>query len=255
MLTGQYIQKIYLNECPGEDSYVSRLPVVKNLIKKGGITLHKNVTFFIGENGTGKSTLLEAVAAAYGFNPEGGSRNYSFSTFRSHSPLCENIRLWKGAKSPSDGYFLRAESFYNVASYIEDLDSVPASAPPIKFSYGGRSLHEQSHGESFLSLVLNRFGGNGLYILDEPEAALSPSKQFTLLAQMNHLVNKNSQFIIATHSPILMAFPGADIFVLGDDDIRLTPYEETEHYVLTKQFLNNPGKILRYLFEDGLWDD
>ncbi|MDP4109249.1 MAG: AAA family ATPase [Bacillota bacterium] len=250
-MTGEYIQKIFLSGSFDENSsYVYSLPVIKNLIRMRGITLNRDVTFFAGENGTGKSTLLEAIAAAYGFNPEGGGWNFNFSTYRSHSPLCDSLRLWKGARSPSDGFFLRAESFYNAASYIEELDGIPAFSPPIKYSYGGKSLHEQSHGESFLALILNRFGGNGLYILDEPEAALSPSGQFTLLSQIGNLVKKRSQFIIATHSPILLAYPDADIFVLSEDDIRLTPYEETEHYVLTREFLNNPRKILKHLLQD-----
>ena len=202
-----------------------------------------------GENGSGKSTLLEAVAVAYGFNPEGGTKNYMFSTFESHSPLHEYIRLAKGVKKAKDGYFLRAESFFNVATYIEELDR-EGGGPPVKNSYGGKSLHEQSHGESFLSLVRNRFGGNGLYILDEPEAALSPANQLTLLAQMDYLVKRSSQFIIATHSPILMAYPGADIFILSDDDIRRTPYRETGHYMITKQFLNNTENVLKRLLEE-----
>ncbi|MDD4716374.1 MAG: AAA family ATPase, partial [Oscillospiraceae bacterium] len=205
------------------------------------------VTFFVGENGTGKSTLLEAIAVACGFNAEGGTRNFNFATEETHSDLCRYLTVCKGVKRPKDGFFLRAESFYNVASEIDKLDQI---SPLIDY-YGGKSLHKQSHGESFMSLVLNRFGGNGIYILDEPEAALSPSRQMTLLAAIDSLVKDDSQFIIATHSPILMAYPDADIFVLTDDDIRLTPYEETEHYTLTKQFLNNPHKMLRYLLEDN----
>jgi predicted ATPase len=219
VLSRQYISKLYLDDkiAGMNDSYIFSLPVVKNLIKKHEIVLDKSVTFFIGENGSGKSTLLEAIAVAYGFNPEGGTRNYNFSTFQSHSPLCDYIHLSKGVQKPKDGYFLRAESFYNVASYIEELDS-GGGGPLIKDSYGGKSLYEQSHGESFLSLVLNRFGGNGMYILDEPEAALSPTNQLTLLAQFDYLVKKSSQLIIATHSPILLAYPDSDIFVLTDDD-------------------------------------
>ncbi len=250
-MNDQYIRKIYLDKDVDEGrSYVFRLPVVRNLAKKGEIEFNKKVTFFIGENGSGKSTLLEAIAVAYGFNPEGGSKNFNFSTYTSHSPLHGKLHLTRGVRRPSDGYFLRAESFYNVASYIEDLDRELAGAPMIKDSYGGKSLHEQSHGESFLSLVLNRFGGKGLYILDEPEAALSPSKQLTLLAQIDYLAGENSQFIIATHSPMLIAYPHADTYVLTDDDIELTPYQQTEHFILTKQFLNNPERMLKHLLED-----
>ncbi len=218
--------------------YPFSLPFVQGLEP---LKLKSNVTFLVGDNGTGKSTLLEAIAVNYGFNPEGGSKNFDFSTSETHSSLYEHITLSKGSQRPKDGFFLRAESFYNVASEIDQLE--------LHTQYGGKSLHEQSHGESFLSLITNRFWGNGLYILDEPEAALSPQRQLTLLASMGQLVNKNSQFIIATHSPILMAFPHAQIFVLSDEGLALTPYKETEHYLLTKQFLENPEAILRHLID------
>lgn len=247
MFSELYIEDIRLKKREQPDSYVFRLPVVRNL---GVLRLQKRVTFIAGENGTGKSTLLEAVAVAFGFNAEGGSRNFAFSTYASHSALSDFLLLGKGVKRPKDGYFLRAESFYNVASYIEELDSQPAAAPLIKESYGGNSLHNQSHGESFLSLVLNRFGGNGLYILDEPEAALSPSRQLTLLARIHALTEQNSQFLIATHSPILMAYPDADIFVLKEDGIFLTPYRETDNYRITKEFLEQPERMLKVLFEE-----
>lgn len=247
MFSDLYIDGIKIHLNAGEnDSYIFSLPVVKNLISKKQLLFNKKVTFFVGENGTGKSTLLEAIAVAFGFNAEGGTRNFNFSTEETHSDLCRYLTVCKGGKRPKDGFFLRAESFYNVASEIDKLDQIS----PLIDCYGGKSLHKQSHGESFMSLVLNRFGGNGIYILDEPEAALSPSRQMTLLAAIDSLVKDDSQFIIATHSPILMAYPDADIFVLTDDDIRLTPYEETEHYTLTKQFLNNPQKMLRYLLDD-----
>ncbi len=225
-----------------DDNYIFHLPVVKNL---STLDFNKRVTFLVGENGTGKSTLLEAMAIAYGFNPEGGSRNFNFSSASTHSELYRYLTVVKGVKRPKDGFFLRAESFYNVASEIDRLDEIA----PLLGSYGGRSLHHQSHGESFMSLMLNRFGGNGLYILDEPEAALSPWRQMACLAQINELVKQNSQFIIATHSPILMAYPEADIFVLSDEAISLTPYQETDHYILSRQFLNNPAKILKHLLE------
>lgn len=232
-----------------EDSYVFSLPVVKHL---GELTLRSPVTIFAGENGTGKSTLLEAVAVGYGFNPEGGTRNYNFASRETHSVLYRYLTLVKGVRMPRDGFFLRAESFYNVASEAERLDEEDrmSGMRPLLDSYGGQSLHNQSHGESFMSLMLHRFGGHGLYILDEPEAALSPARQFTLLARIAELVRLKSQFIIATHSPIVMTYPGADIFVLTEDGIRLTPYEETEHYRLTKQFLDNPERMLKYLCEE-----
>ena len=241
-----YISEIIKNTDETNNSiYPFSLPIIKNLEK---LKLESNITFFVGENGTGKSTLLEAIAVNYGFNPEGGSRNFNFSTTTSHSELYKYITLAKGAYRPKDGYFLRAESFYNVASEIERLDEIAAAAPPIKEAYGGKSLHEQSHGESFFSLMMNRLSGSGLYILDEPEAALSPSRQMALLSRMNDLEKSNSQFIIATHSPILLAYPDSQIFVLSDDKITLTPYKETEHYIITKQFINNPEGMLTHLF-------
>jgi predicted ATPase len=235
-----FIERIKLNTSkPPDDSYVFELAVVKKL---DIMQLNKRVTFFTGENGTGKSTFLEAIAVSCGFNAEGGTKNFNFASKETHSHLYKYITVSKGVKKPNDGFFLRAESFYNAASYIDELGIID--------SYGGKSLHNQSHGESFLSLVINRFGGNGLYILDEPEAALSPSSQFTLLAQINNLVKKNSQFIIATHSPILLGYPDADIFVFKDTGIEITPYQETEHYILTKQFLDNRERMLKYLFEE-----
>lgn len=227
-------------EAAPDDNYIFQLPVVKNL---STLDFNKRVSFLVGENGTGKSTLLEAIAIAYGFNPEGGSINFNFSSAATHSQLYRYLTVVKGVKRPKDGFFLRAESFYNVASEVDRLDEIM----PLLGSYGGKSLHHQSHGESFMALMLNRFGGNGLYILDEPEAALSPSRQLACLAQIDELVQQNSQFIIATHSPILMAYPGADIFVLSDDAISLTPYQETDHYILSREFLNHPAKILKHL--------
>ena len=227
------------DKVPSFDDYPYCLPVVRNLTN---IEFHPSVTFIVGENGTGKSTLLEAIAVASGFNPEGGSRNFNFSTRASHSPLHEVLNLSKGIKRPRDGFFLRAESFFNVATEIERLG--------VSDSYGGRSLHELSHGESFLTLVMERFSGNGLYLLDEPEAALSPSRQLALLSRLHQLVKLNSQFIIATHSPILMAYPDASIYALGSDSIREVEYTDTEHYAVTRQFLNNHKAMLADLLKD-----
>lgn len=232
-----------------DGTYISKILVVKHLKKLKKIEFTKPVTFFVGENGTGKSTLLESIAVAYGFNAEGGSRNFNFSTYSSYSMLHNYIKLVKGIVRPKDGYFLRAESFYNVATNIEELDKIPSASPKIKESYGGKSLHEQSHGESFLSLILNRFGGDGMYILDEPEAALSPTRQMMLLSQLDNLVNKNSQFIIATHSPILLAYPNADIYQLDEEGIKLVEYKQTDTYNITKQFLDNPERMLKYLLD------
>ena len=227
------------DKVPSFTEYPYCLPVIRNLSK---IEFHPNVTFIIGENGTGKSTLLEAIAVAWGFNPEGGTRNFRFATRPSHSALHDVLVLSKGLKLPRDGFFLRAESFFNVATEIERLG--------VTGSYGGRSLHEQSHGESFLTLVTERFGGNGLYFLDEPEAALSPSRQLSLLARLHQLVQANSQFIIATHSPILMAYPHATIFQLTDGAITKIKYTDTEHYAVTREFLNKPEVMLKELLKD-----
>lgn len=226
---------------PDESSYLSKLPVVKHLAEMDMLPFSKPVTFLEGENGTGKSTLLEAIAVASGFNAEGGSRDFFFSTRDSHSDLYEHITLIRTV-SPKDGFFLRAESFYNTASYLDRNSKLDR--------YGGVSFHAQSHGESFLSLVTHRFEGNGLYLLDEPEAALSPQKLLSLICAIDHLVKKNSQFIISTHSPILMAYPKAGILQLSDEGIQEVSYRETEHYQLTKQFLDDPERMMKYLLQE-----
>ena len=204
----------------------------------------KKVTFFVGENGSGKSTLLEAIAYHVGLNPEGGTRNTLFSTVDTHSELFKYTRLIRSAKYPKDSYFLRAESFYNLASYMDD------GRQEFLWTYGGKSLHEQSHGESFMATMTNKLRGAGIYLFDEPEAALSPSRQLAALAAFHKLVNLESQLIIATHSPILMAYPGALIYHFSENGIEPIDYADTEHYTITKEFLNKPDKMLRYLFED-----
>jgi len=228
------------------DAFPFCLPVVKHLKT---LEFHPKVTYLVGENGTGKSTLLEAIAIAAGFNAEGGSKNFNFSTRRTHSVLDEYIMLGRSADREKTGYFLRAESFYNVASEIDRMDEDPDSGgPPLRFSYGGKSLHEQSHGEAFLSLVQHRFGANGLYILDEPEAALSPARQMSVLLKIYELAEHNNcQFIIATHSPILMAYPGALLYSLSVEGIDAMEWRDTEHYKLTKSFLDRPDVFLHHL--------
>ena len=243
-----YIDHIILNSPIADSSYLTKLPAVKHLTKEGKLSFNNKVTFFVGENGTGKSTLIEAIAVAFGFNPEGGSKNFKFSTNNSHSDLCKHLTVSR-SQYPKDGYFLRAESFYNVASNIDELDEQPAASPRIIEGYGGVSLHKQSHGESFMSLVQNRFFGNGIYILDEPEAALSPSRLLTLIAEINTLVKDNSQFIIATHSPILLAFPNAEILEFSDDGIKSINYQDCEHYKITRHFLEDPQRTFKYLLE------
>ena len=239
--------RLLRDKVPSFDQFPFSLPAVRNL---DTLILHPSVTFIVGENGSGKSTLLEAIAIVLGFNPEGGTRNFNFATRASHSDLHKFLRLSKDIRRPKDGFFLRAESFFNVATEIERLDEEPASGPPVINSYGGRSLHEQSHGESFFSLLMNRFGGNGLYILDEPEAALSPARQMAMISRMHDLIQDDSQFIIATHSPILMAYPDAQIFVLSPDGIKKVRYTETDHFRVTKDFLNNHEKMLKILMTD-----
>ena len=175
-----------------------------------------------------------------------GRRNFNFSTQQTHSPLAQYLKLVRGPYRAKDGFFLRAESFYNVATEIDRLDTDGT----LVRSYGGISLHGQSHGESFLSLMLHRFGGQGLYLLDEPESALSPTRQLAALSVIHQLVQQDSQFIIATHSPILMAYPQAEILVLDEEGLHVTPYRQTEHYQLTRRFLEAPEKMLAILLEE-----
>jgi len=225
------------------EPYPFSLPAVRWLDQ---LEPHPKVTFFVGENGSGKSTLLEAIAVSMGFNAEGGSKNFRFGTRASHSVLHEYLRVAKGVRRPKDGFFLRAESFFNVATEIENLDSEPGGPPVISY-YGNHSLHEQSHGESFMALLVNRFGGHGVYLLDEPEAALSPQRQLAALARIHELVCADSQFIIATHSPILMAYPDAWIYQFTDKGPVRVAYEDTEHYQVTRSFVMNPERMLRAL--------
>ena len=236
-----YIKGIRLQGGYEPDYYPFNIPAVRYLEKIGNLTLDKPVTFFVGENGTGKSTLIEAIAVAMGFNGEGGSRDFFFSTQDTHSELCDYLTISK-SMWPKDGFFLRAESFYNTASYLEENSTMAR--------YGGVSFHAQSHGESFLALAMNRFEGNGLYILDEPESALSPQRLMSLLVIIDELVKNNSQFIIATHSPILMAYPNADILEFSERGIQKVGYRETEHYKITKQFIDMPERMVKYLLSD-----
>ena len=225
-------------------AYPYSIPAIRHLET---IEFPTPVTFFVGENGSGKSTLLEAIAAAFGLNPEGGTKHARFATRSSHCTLFKDIQLEKLRLAPTDSYFLRAESFYNLATVIEDPSNTVAYDLE---AFGGRSPHSQSHGESFMALVLNRLRGNGIYFFDEPEAALSPSRQLTLLAAMHQLVGRNSQFIIATHSPILLGYPGATIYLFGEHATEVVAYADTEHYQITKAFLERPERMLRVLFRE-----
>lgn len=244
----QYVREVKLRRerIASFDQYPFSLPGVRNL---HSLDLHPAVTFIVGENGSGKSTLLEAMAVAWGFNPEGGTRNFQFQTRASHSPLHQYLLLVKGIKRPKDGFFLRAESFFNLGTDIERMDAEPAPAPPVINSYGGRSLHEQSHGESFFALLTKRFGGNGFYILDEPEAALSPARQLAMMSRIHQLVQKRSQFVIATHSPILMAYPNAWLYQITTEGLVRIEYQQTEHYIVAKRFLSNTEAELQRLLD------
>ncbi len=219
------------------NGYPCALPAFRGLVT---LAFHPKVTFLIGENGSGKSTLLEAIAVAWGLNPEGGSANFNFATRASHSPLGDCVRLARPPTIPRDSYFLRAESFFNVATEIERLG--------IERAYGERSLHEQSHGESFFSLFENRFGDHGLYLMDELEAALSPTRPIQFLGLLHDYLGRGCQFVIATHSPIILAYPEATIYRLDASGIRAIAYADTEHYLVTRGFLSNPQRTLAVLF-------
>lgn len=236
-----YIRSVIFKEeeTRNRRGYPYDIPAVRHCEE---LLFHPDVTFFIGENGTGKSTLLEAIAVAYGFNPEGGTRAAQFEVHNTHSSLHQDIKISRSFKMPGDAYFLRAESFYNVATKAEEFGVLK--------SYGGKSLHEQSHGEAFLSTLMHKLTGNGVYLLDEPEAALSPSRQLTAISLIHQLVLQDSQFIIATHSPIIMAYPNARIYEFGDWGVREVNYRDTEHYIVTKSFLENPDTSLNLLMEN-----
>ena len=212
------IREIRIDENIPQNEYYASLPAVKQIIRESGVKLTKPITFFVGENGIGKSD--------------------------SHSTLHEHIHLVRGIDRHYDGFFLRAESFYNAASYLDTMDS------KVFQSYGGKSLHKLSHGESFLALVENRFSPDGLFILDEPEAAISPMRMLRLMADINELAKSGAQFIISTHSPILITLPESDIIQFSEDGLEHVEYQETEHYQVTKDFLANPERMLRILLEE-----
>ena len=214
-----------------------------------GLPIDPKVTFLCGENGSGKSTLLEAIAIAAGMNPEGGSSNFVYGTRDSHSPLGQHLTLVRGASRPRTDFFLRAESLFTAATYVETLPRVPGGPDPLA-PYGGVSLHEQSHGESFLAVMINRLGPGGLYLLDEPEAALSPQNCLTCLRRIDELVAEGSQFIIATHSPILLAYPQATIYECDESGVRAVEYENAEPVRLTARFLADRERFLADLLGD-----
>ncbi|MFE3442552.1 AAA family ATPase [Nocardia sp. NPDC059180] len=243
--SGGFIRQVRLDADTPIDRYPFDLPVVEELARLDGLDIAPGVTFLVGENGSGKSTLIEAIAVAAGFNPEGGSQNFRFATRATESSLGDHLMLSWGLSKPRTGFFLRAESYYNVASEIERL------GPSLVPSYGGVSPHERSHGESFVDLVVHRFGPHGLYLLDEPEAALSVSGCMAVLARLADLTDQDCQAIVATHSPVLLALPGATIYEIGDDGtIGRVEYDEALPVRLTRDFLAAPEKFLRHLLGD-----
>lgn len=234
-----FLQQIRINwDQIEQGSYLRGIAAIREVEQ---IPLTKPVTCFVGENGSGKSTLLEAIAVAYGFNPEGGTRNYNFSTFDSHSELCDAVRLTRGVRRAGWGYFLRAESFYNVATKEDEYSRGPGGIP--------QHYHEKSHGESFLQLAQNSFRPNGFYLLDEPEAALSPQRQLTLLMEIDRCARDGAQFIMATHSPILLGIPGAQILSFDDGPIHPCEYEDTDSYQVMSAFINHREQLLRRLLD------
>lgn len=244
--------KITFSDTIDFNHYPFSLPIIKNLNE---IEFPTQVTFLVGENGTGKSTILETIAHKAGFGAEGGSKNISFKTSEEKTYigtelLSEQFTLSWRAK-PKNSYFFRAESFFNVANHLDNI-SRNGGGEKTYVPYGGKSLHEQSHGESFLSFFQNRLGSGGFFIFDEPEAALSPQRQLSLMLIIHDICKKssNAQFIIATHSPILLAYPDSTIYSCDSDILTTITYTETKHYQITKQFLDNPKRYLHYLFKD-----
>lgn len=242
-----FIRSVHINwEQIDRNSYVKAIPALQGL---DCLDFSCPVTCFVGENGSGKSTLLEAIAVSYGFNAEGGSLNYSFSTYDSHSELCSAVRLIKGHRKAAWSYFLRAESFYNVATKTEDYrDDEPEWIYYQR--YGGKSLHHQSHGESFMALAQANFQPDGLYILDEPEAALSPQRQLSLLAQIDQLSREGAQFVMVTHSPILLGLPDAQLLCFDDGPVHPVGYKQTQSYQTYEMFINHRESFLRYLRDE-----
>lgn len=244
---GGFIRGIRVEPQADTGRYPFTLPVVRHLLRTGELELDPQVTFLVGDNGTGKSTLVEALAVAAGFNAEGGSQSFRFVTRATESSMGDYLIVrWNG--KPHTGYFLRAESFYNVATEIERLDR---DDPGLLAAYGGRSPHERSHGESFLDLTVHRFGRNGLYLLDEPEAALSPQGCLALVRRIGELTAQSCQFVVATHSPILLAVPNARILQIDAEGvIEQVRYDEAEPVRLTRAILDDPQRFLRHLFKD-----
>lgn len=234
----QFLREVELRweTVPDRNVYPFDIPAIRTL---GRLAFHPGVTFFVGENGSGKSTLIEAIAIKAGFNPEGGTKNFASRHRPSESILHEHLRLTRGVRREERGFFLRGESMFNVATEAEAYRV-----------YGWEMLHEMSHGEAFLWVAMHRFGARGLYVLDEPESALSPTRQLSFLVRMRQLIEQGSQFIVSTHSPILLAYPGARILQLGPEGIEEVRFEDTEHYVVTRRVLQDPVATFERLFRD-----
>lgn len=242
-----FVTSLSLDLPEGDRDYPFDIPAIRQVGKKG-LDFHEHCTFLVGENGTGKSTILEAVADRMRFSAKGGVRNLGFDA-EGGPEIFSVFRVAKTSARPMDGFFLRAESFFNFATELDELEQDQWTRNGY-FSYGGKSLHEQSHGESFFSLFLNRFGDQSLYILDEPEAALSPSRQLAFLVRLHDLVQAHCQFVIATHSPIILAYPESWIYQLDQDGFSRIDYEDTEHFQLTRRFLEDPKRMLRQLLSE-----
>lgn len=234
-----YVEKINLKRKIDESSYLNSIKSIKWL-ENNSLSFDNPITILVGENGSGKSTLIEAIAISMGFNPEGGTRNSSFSTKDTHSDLYDYLTITRSAYFKT-GYFLRAESFYNTISYYDEVSSDVRNYV---------SQHTKSHGESFLNTAKDRFKNNGLFILDEPEAALSINRLMSLICIIHDAIENNCQFIIATHSPILMSYPKALVYQLSDDGIKKVNYKETDNYQVTKDFFNNPELMYYHLFNE-----
>lgn len=242
-----FIRSLAIN-CPNSsDSFPFSIPAIRAL--ETPLKLHPKVTFLAGENGMGKSTLLEGLADKWGFSEQSGNRSKMLGSRNYYTKLASEMRLSRSSDRPLDGFFLRAESLYNFATEMDELEKEPFCGTGY-FNYGGKSLHERSHGESFLTLFLERFDGHGVYLLDEPEAALSATRQMAFLVRLHDLANDFSQFVIATHSPIILAYPDAIIYQFDENGVHQVSYRDTQAYDVTNRFLKDPERMVERLLEE-----
>jgi predicted ATPase len=251
--TSHFIHSISLEQPRGEDAqrFPFSIPAIQSL---GKLELHPKVTFFVGENGSGKSTLLEAIADKLGFSLQGGGKNKNPVLDGYQTGLACALSISRTHNRPMDWFFLRAESYFNHATELDELENTPFCSGALQ-SYGGKSLHEVSHGEAFFATLVHRLGGHGIYLFDEPEAALSPQRQLSMLVRIHDLVAEFSQFIIATHSPLLMAYPDAYIYRFSEDGIQRVEYEDTDHFQITRNFLRDPAGMMRKLLKTSEGSD